>query len=578
MIHRALSFCSMAAIGLLTPSLVFSQHTLTKLIDLQGFRPNDPLETNDDEYGPARPYDTPTVIGNELWFSTESGGNIGFGSLAKFDLTTNTLSMVYGDLEVNVGNSPQSEIYHDGDQLYFTNNRGGAGDRGTLSVFDRSSGQYNRLWDAPPTTPNTNPTLIPGAPTVIDRGSGGKDIYFMTQNGAAPGSPSGTAIGSIQRYNTLTGTTVTVLFFANNPSPRQPFKGFTRVGNQLFFTTFVGGDTGTGYLNGAGTLNALDIRHRGHEILTTLARLPAGDGSTRFPGHRPYYRAADHCLYFCTTGTSLQPGSLMKYDISTGKLTILRELQSAPVSSGPFPEGRFAYGFPAEHNRALYFTTIQGGDHNGGTINRYDLTTGAFEVLFHLDSNHTDSGTPQNIGGEPRGGLVFSSHGGSPAFYLTTRQGGNFDDGTILRLGLPATDNAVPIYTQWINGIAPEAGPELKAPTADPDGDGETNLGEFAYGMAALAADAPTREILADGLGGYLLRWTGRMDQSVSYRVTTNDDLAGAWSPLNGSPVLVSPADRAVPPGYARYQMPLPNDQGSAFFRVEATLQSTAIP
>ena len=571
---RISSIFAACAAALLAPDSASAQHTLTKLLDFRGFKENDPLETNDDEYGPARPYDTPILIGDELWFTTESGGNFGFGSVAKFDLATNTLSMLYGDLEVNVGNSPQSELVADGDLLFFTNNRGGTGDRGTLSVFDRTTFNYTRLWDAPPISPNTNPTLIPGSPTIVDRGVGGKDIYFMTQNGGT----GGTGTGTIQRHNTLLGTTTTIHNFVAAPSSRQPFKGFTRVGHRLYFTTFTGGNAGPGYTNGAGTLNVLEVTTSGAEVLTQLARLPAGDGSTRFPGHRPYYRAADHSLYFCTTGTSLQPGSLQKYDLSTGQLTTLGELQGAASSSGPFPEGRFAYGFPAEHNRALYFTTIQGGNIGGGTINRYDLTTGAFEVLFHLDSNHTDLATPENIGGEPRGGMLFSDHGGTPAFYLTPRQGGDFDDGTLLKLGLPATESAIPTYTQWIDGIAPTAGPEVKAPTANPDGDGENNLGEFAFGMSPLVSDVLPRQMMPKGSGGYVLRWTGRNDGSVVYTVTTNADLTGTWATVGGTPAEVIPADQPVPTGYTRYEVNLPGGPGSAFFRVEATLQPSAIP
>lgn len=548
-----------------------AQHTLTKILDFQGFKANDPLETSDDEYGPAKPYDTPVLMGDELWFTTESGGNFGFGTLAKFDLGTNTLTMVYGDLEVAVGNSPQSEVVPDGNLLYFTNNRGGTGDRGTLSVFNLGNSVYSRLWDAPPISPNTNPTIIPGSPTVIDRGTGGKDIYFMTQNGGTGGSGTGT----IQRYNTLLAATTTIHHFAAAPSSRQPFKGFTRVGNQLYFTTFTGGNSGTGFTNGAGTLNVLDVTTSGAEVVAQLARVPAGDGSTRFPGHRPYYRAADHCLYITTSGTALQPGSLQKYDLSTGKLTTLRELQGAATSSGPFPEGRFAYGFPAEHNRSLYFTTIQGGANGGGTINRYDLTTGAFEVLFSLSSATLSAA---NLGREARGGLVFTDHGGVPAFYLTPRAGGAFGDGTILKLGLPATETAVPVYTQWINSHVPTAGPEIKAPTANPDGDAVNNLTEFAFGMLPLQGDTLPCRLVSDGMGGNVLRWTGRSDGSVVYRPVADDDLRGPWTALPGTITPVVPADEPVPVGYARYEIPLPPLSGTAFYRVEATLQPSAIP
>jgi uncharacterized repeat protein (TIGR03803 family) len=311
----------------------------------------------------------------------------------------------------------------------------------------------------------------------------------------------------------------------------------------------------------------------GAETVTKLADMPLGDGSTRLPGHRPYYRAADHSLYFTTAGTSTQPGALQRYDLTTGRLSTLHELQDAASSQGPFPEGRFCYGFVAEWNRALYFTTIQGGTAGGGTINRFDLVGGVHEVLFHLDS-----ATGPNPGGECRGGMVFSDHGGTPAFYLTPRQGGVHDHGTILQLTLPAAE-APPAYTAWLQAVAPGLSPAEAAPSADAEGDGSDNYREFAFGMEPDRSDtaATTQAVTEEGVSQ--LRWTGRADGLASYRVTSNADLQGDWEPVAQAPVMLEVPDVAVPAGYARWQVSVPLAAGGInFLRVEATIAPAALP
>jgi uncharacterized repeat protein (TIGR03803 family) len=443
------------------------------LVKLHDFNNSNPLVSP----GPEAPNDSPLLIGSKLWFTTEKGGESGFGTLSSFDLETSAVH-VWLSMDISTGNSPKAAPTRDGDLLYITTLRGGTGDRGTLSVWDVASATHQVLWNSPSNSPNTNPNSLWGDVAVIDRGgSAGKDIYFMTQNGGL-----GSAFGTIQRYQTLDGAVTQIHSFQGAPDGKQPYKGFTMVGTDLYFTTFTGGLTGTGFAQGAGTLGKLDAATRGAETVSQLAAMPSGDGSLRFGVHNPYYRQADHSLYFNLLGTSTQSGALMKYDLTRGTLSTLHEIQSAPTANSFFPEGKLPYGRVAEWNRALYYTTIQGGNFGGGTINRYHLQTGQHEVLFHLDSDHAvNSANPfDNIGGEPRGGFVFNGSTESPAFYLLTRQGGNFDHGTILRLDLEAPLPPT-AYEEWLTQFSGLA-PGQTAPAADPDGDGRSNRDEFAFG------------------------------------------------------------------------------------------------
>lgn len=405
--------------------------TISKLYDFNNSGSNESVQN---------PYDTPIVIGNELWFTSEKGGEVGFGTVSSFNLANNTLTLRVGDLGVpddetfyDQGNTPTSSLVRDGNVLYYTTTKGGTGDKGTLNAYDMATGTNTVLWNSPSSSPNTNPNTPSGSVAVVDRGELGKDVYFMTGNGGdGAGTGSGTGLGTIQRYNTLTGLTTTVHEFSGGATEgRQPFEGFTKVGNALYFTTFTGGNSGTGASNGVGTLGMLDVTTSGGEVLSTLAMLPLGDGSTRFAAHNPFYSTAANSLFFTTVGNATQPGSLQSYDMTTGTLTTLYELTGAATSSGPFPEGRFIYGSVYQWEDSLFYTTIQGGLYGGGTINEFNLETGTNSVLFDLDST-----TGDNLGGEARGGLVFSDWDGLPSLYLLTRQGGMYDHGTLLRIYL----------------------------------------------------------------------------------------------------------------------------------------------
>ena len=558
---------------LVIAAIVLPATAAPSLVKLHDFNNSVPL------IGVQNPYDTPVLIGSTLWFTSQGGGATGFGTFSSFDLTSNTPT-IHVSLDGVTGNTPHGAPTLSGGLLYYTTTRGGSGDRGTLSSFDplaTAATANTLLWNSPPNTTTTNPNTLPGNVAVIDRGALGKDIYFLTQNGG----PGGTGSGTIQRYQTSDGSVTTVHEFAAAPSARQPFKGFTAVGNILYFTTFTGGNTGTGFSNGAGTLNQLDVTVRDSEIYQKLADMPAGDGSTRFPGHNPYYRAADHSLYFTTAGTSTQPGSLQKFDLTTGTLTTLHEIQGAASASGPFPEGRFCYGPVTEWNRALYFTTIQGGANRpvgstagGGTINRFNLDTNTHEVLFDLDIS-----TGNNSGGEARGGFIFNGSTNFPAFYLLTRQGGMNDHGTVLRMDLEPALALTP-FELWAAAYAGLTGPAA-APNADPDQDGLSNRVEFAFGTDPTDAASSSLSTALQTPGELEIRWSARSDASVTYAVTGSPTLGVApspWLPVVAVPEVLPVPDIPVPSGYERRRVVIPVTEAMGFFRVEADFATGATP
>ena len=374
----------------------------------------------------ARPYSALVQVGGDLWFTTESGGDFGFGSIARWSFSSGNLTTEFAAMNTVNGNTPQGTPFVEGELLYVTTTRGGTGDRGVLATYNMTNGDYTVLHNSLGNSPNTNPNTLIGNPVVVDRGTH-KEAYFLTRSGGTT-----SLRGTVQKTNLSTNVTATVTSLPGPPGGQQPLQGgFTRVGSNLYFTTFTGGNTGTGYPNGAGTLMVLDLAS---DTVASLAALPAGDGSTRFPANNPAYDPGTNALYFTTAGTSLQPGALMRFDLTTSTLSTLYELTGAATTAGPFPDGRFAYSDVAIYGNDLYFTTIQGGAYGGGTLNRFSLSSMTFEVVWNL-GNDTFHGV--HWGSEPRGGPVLVSHSGQDYLAILTRTGGVNNQGTLLLYAIP---------------------------------------------------------------------------------------------------------------------------------------------
>lgn len=550
------------ALAIAAPALSAAP-TLIKLADFNNSEPTY-------NAAPQNVNDSPVLIDGKLWFTCEKGGENGVGSLSTFDIATDAVSVALS-FDNNTGYVSKSSPVPDGDLLYLTTIGSTSGSiYSNIFKFDRTGPTFNPatdiLWEADSGS-NPSPRSLWGGVTVIDRGAAGKDLYFNTFSG---GSLSN---GTIQRYETLGGVTTTVYEMPDVPGPKMPYKGFTAVGTDLYFTTFNGGE-------GRGALCKLDAAVRGSETVTVLAAMPmeGDDDFAELPAHNPYYRELDNCLYFTTVGYKTHAGALMKFDLATNTLSFLHKLRQ-DSASGDYPDGNKPYGPVAEYNKALYYTTPYGGGNVtgskvGGTINRYDLRTGVHEVLFNLDA-----GTNDGFGGEVRGGCVFNGSTTEPAFYIIPKQGGKYDHGTVLRMDL---DPLLPpsAYENWSAGYS-ELTPLTALLDADPDGDGLPNRTEFAFGTSPLSnADGNGWSAVA-GENGLEIRWTARSGGDTAYTVTASPTLGqepSPWTPVAAVPETLAVPDIAVAAGYERRRVIIPMDHASGFFRVEAAISTTALP
>jgi hypothetical protein len=103
---------------------------------------------------------------------------------------------------------------------------------------------------------------------------------------------------------------------------------------------------------------------------------------------------------------------------------------------------------------------------------------------------------------------------------------------------------------------------------ADPDGDGLSNMREYAFGGNPVAPDTEAWLVSQDA-ANLVFSWLQRADGSVSYTLLEHGDLvAGPWLP---SVVPIEPATGpAPPPGYGWVRISVPS-AGKKFFRVQAT-------
>lgn len=391
--------------------------------------------------GPGAPLDRLTRAGTNLWFTTEKGGLFDpSGTICRYDLVTHEVAVV-ASLDNNTGKSPESALLVIGDEGYFTTKSGGTGDAGTIAKISLTNGAVTVLHHFPQ---NTAANRASGIQTGATSRSGltriGDELWATTSLGGISNR------GVIVNYNLTNGVTSLVTNLDGPNLGGQAFDGFTAVGtNAWYYTTFTGGNTFAtpGLSLGAGVMGRLSFDEAGNPAIARLIDLPAGH--TQFPSKEPTL-VGTNSLYFGTVGPNSTPGAIIRYDIDTATWT---NLFSFPTNTAAAIGSRPGYCGMVEFRNELFFINQLGGTSNRGAVVKFNIASNTVTKLADLE------GTGAQALGSASG--FFGSgtrveEDGRNYIYFPLTAGGAFNNGTIIRIDLAA----------FKVRIAPESGDQVR--------------------------------------------------------------------------------------------------------------------
>lgn len=395
-----------------------------------------------------------TQAGTNLWFTTDKGGAFDAGTVSRFDLVTREVVEV-ASLDNATGRGSESRLLVIGEEGFFTTKGGGAGNAGTIAKINLNSGEVAVLFNFPENSASQRANgLQIGATPRSSLVRIGEEVWATTSLGGTSNR------GTVVRCD-LAGGGATLVADLDGPMlGGQAFGGFTPAGNNTwYFTTFTGGSTfGTAGLPlGAGTLGRLEFDAGGQPVLTRVADMTAGH--EQFPGLEPTL-VGTNALYFGTTGPNSAPGALIRYDLDQGTWTNLFSFTTNTADALAFGT-RPGYSGLVEWLGELYFLTRQGGASNLGVVAKFNISSNTVIKLADLD------GQGANALGRATGifdntGTIVEEAGRFYLYYAITSGGAN-NRGTILRVALPPP----PIVTSirpagpgevrltWTGGYAP---------------------------------------------------------------------------------------------------------------------------
>lgn len=395
---------------------------------------------NGDGYGGYAPLDRFTQVGTNLWFTTSKGGAADVGTISRFDLTTHKLTQV-GSLYDQPGNytgkNPESSLFVIGHEGFFTANSGGSNKKGTLAKIDLDSGAVTVLY-----TFSTN-GLLDGASPRAGFTQIGDDLWTTTSTGGTSNR------GVVLKYSLSSGSVTTITNLDGPLLGGQSYAGFTQAGDSWYFTTFTGGNTfqTTNYPTitlgdgseriitnsltlGAGTLGRLSFDNLGNPVVTRVLNLPGG--YEQFPALEPTL-VGTNSLYFSSTGPNALPGAILRYDLNTGFFTNLFSFSSNAPSALAYGT-RPGYSGLTEWLGELYFINRLGGVSNLGAVVKFNIASNTVIKLADFDGNKGSAlGNPSGFFGT--GTVVLETN----RFYIyyPVTSGGVNNLGTIIRVALP---------------------------------------------------------------------------------------------------------------------------------------------
>jgi len=397
-------------------------------------------------YGGVLPLDRVTQAGTNLWFTTERGGTWDAGTLSRFDLVTREI-VQFLSLDTRPGNNlgarPEGAVLVIGDEAYFTTKQGGAGDQGSIVRVNLVTGFATNLYSFPE---NTAALRNAGLQTGSTPRGGltliGDDLWCMTSAGGISNR------GTVVKFNLTTHMLTVVTNFDGPQLGGQPYGSFVKVGDAYYFNTFTGGST-------FGTTSITPYTLPDGSTLWTTNTLSLGAGTlSRMTfdesGNPQFARLIDLPGGFCQFPNS-EPtpgGTNYLFFPTSGPNATPGAIVRYEISTGKwtnvwlFPTNaiyqtnwgtRPGFNGLTEWQNELYFVNRLGGVSNLGTIVKYSIPSNRLTKLTDLTGVHPDS--LGNPGTGANVGTVVSENDRYYMYFPLARGGANDPAGFTTGLG-----------------------------------------------------------------------------------------------------------------------------------------------
>jgi len=364
------------------------------------------------------------IEGNDgtLYGTTSEGGVNGGGTIFKVNRDGNGYSVLYDfGATTNDASNPQSELVEGSDgALYGTSFEGGNEGVGTVFAINKTGSGYKVLVSFSTVgSDGQNP-----AGRLIEASDG--MLYGTTYFGGRKG------VGAVFTLNKDgSGYSVVRSFSDTGGEGWHPSAGLTEGSDgALYGTTWFGGR------DNFGTVFKLEKDHGGYHTLHSFSAT-GGDGQNPAAA---LLEGGDGSLYGVTSdGGTNGYGAVFKLNKDGSAYKVLHSFDN--FGDGAYPRAALVEG----SDGGLYGTTPIVGNQDAGTIFTLSKEGSKYSVLYRFSNTGTD-------GRSPRAGLLKASNG---AFYGTTSNGGDLQNGTVFRLLPPETPTMVGVT---VSGGAAQVG------------------------------------------------------------------------------------------------------------------------
>lgn len=440
------------------------------------------------------PVATLTSDGARLYGTTLQGGSAGNNGTV---FAVNTNGSDYAILRKfagagSDGGCPFAAVLLSGTNLYGTTMWGGSNGWGTVFRMGTNGTGHTLLKQF---SSSGSDGRMPQAPLI----QAGSMLYGVAQQGGSNGWGTVFAISP-------DGLTYTPLHHFSLSMGQGPQGGLILVGSNLYGTTYGGGSYGRG------TIFTLCTNGSGYSVLHHFAA-GENDGDAPFCALTPvgdrFYGTTQH-------GGLNDYGTIFGINRDGSDFAILHRFSGAPL------DGAYLNGGLILAGSTLYGVTYMGGRCSSGTVFSIKPDGSGYSIV------HSFTGRPDD-GAFPYGGptLVGSS------LYGMTRDGGATNAGVVYRLDLESLDSVgdgVPDGWRALNFGSGNTTNDASCASADPDGDGMSNLQEY------LAGTCPTNS-------GSVLEFTALSNSppaQADARVVIWSSVAGKYYRLERSTNLMS--------------------------------------